>query len=342
MLKNKRYLMLFIADEAACQSQCNGIYLDLVLFLAKYSFLLQDSETTQNSCASKTSQFSAPQGNGEIGTRYLDPKYSRWISVDPALGEYASGSDTGCGGIFNHVNMNVYHYGGNNPIKYTDPNGRADKAKTFIDITSSILFDSMSRENGDRRYISCFTQGFLTTGEQGDKIASRLGTVDALSAWTAIAILSPIRYHFDKSGNNFTVPEVGSNDYLVTAQNEIKTLNVLLDCYKDDVLFSDFLMDQKALLLYEIDANKKNLYQHFYPLDPFIKSNNGDFLSHENMSLSDWEMMFPERVSTLTDGGKILHHKSVNYIDAYRQYCNEYNRPEKFIEFCKKWRVVYE
>ena len=246
------------------------------------------------------------------------------------------------GGLFNSVNLNLYHYAGNNPIKYTDPNGRADKAKTFIDITSSILFDSMSRENGDRRYISCFTQGFLTTGEQGDKIASRLGTVDTLSCWVAIAILSPIRYHFDKSGNNFTVPEVGSNGYLVTSQNEIKTLNVLLDCYKDDVLFSDFLMDQKALLLYEIDANKKNLYQHFYPLDPFIKSNNGDFLSHENMSLSDWEMMFPERVSTLTDGGKILHHKSVNYIDAYRQYCNEYNRPEKFIEFCKKWRVVYE
>ena len=66
----------------------------------------------------------ALQGNREMGARYLDPKYSRWISVDPALGEYASGSDAGRGGIFNQVNLNVYHYGGNSPVRYIDPNGK--------------------------------------------------------------------------------------------------------------------------------------------------------------------------------------------------------------------------
>ena len=30
----------------------------------------------------------------------------------------------GMGGVFNVVNLNVYHYGGNNPIKYTYPDGR--------------------------------------------------------------------------------------------------------------------------------------------------------------------------------------------------------------------------
>lgn len=58
------------------------------------------------------------------GARYLDPKYSRWISADPALGEYMSGADIGCGGIYNHVNFNLYHYAGNNPIRYIDPDGR--------------------------------------------------------------------------------------------------------------------------------------------------------------------------------------------------------------------------
>ena len=66
----------------------------------------------------------ALQGNGEMGARYLDPKYSRWISTDPALGEYMSGSDAGCGGVYNSVNLSLYHYVGNNPIKYTDPDGR--------------------------------------------------------------------------------------------------------------------------------------------------------------------------------------------------------------------------
>lgn len=30
----------------------------------------------------------------------------------------------GLGGVFNVVNLQLYHYGGNNPVKYTDPDGR--------------------------------------------------------------------------------------------------------------------------------------------------------------------------------------------------------------------------
>ena len=56
------------------------------------------------------------------GARYLDAKYSRWMSTDPAVGEYMSGSSAG-GGIYNTVNFSLYHYAGNNPVKYTDPTG---------------------------------------------------------------------------------------------------------------------------------------------------------------------------------------------------------------------------
>ncbi|MBO5628813.1 MAG: RHS repeat-associated core domain-containing protein [Aeriscardovia sp.] len=80
------------------------------------------------------------------GARYLDPKYSMWISTDPALGEYIPIAPTndeakkhnsnlpGMGGVFNHINFNLYHYAGNSPVKYTDPDGKF--AETAWDIFS--------------------------------------------------------------------------------------------------------------------------------------------------------------------------------------------------------------
>ena len=70
------------------------------------------------------------------GARHLDPKYSRWLSGDPALNDYISKAPIddeakkhnenlpGMGGVFNVVNLHLYHYAGNNPVKYTDPDGK--------------------------------------------------------------------------------------------------------------------------------------------------------------------------------------------------------------------------
>jgi hypothetical protein len=85
------------------------------------------------------------------GARYLDLRTSRWLSGDPALGEYlpaapvndeakkSNGNLPGQGGVFNLVNLHVYHYAGNNPVKYTDPDGKwiafkkqADRFNNYI------------------------------------------------------------------------------------------------------------------------------------------------------------------------------------------------------------------
>ena len=94
------------------------------------------------------------------GARYLDPKYSRWISTDPALGEYipaagkANAKDManlpGMGGIFNHTNAGLFHYAGNNPVRYIDPTGMSDEDYYKSDWISRIPFQ---HQKGVQEYV---------------------------------------------------------------------------------------------------------------------------------------------------------------------------------------------
>jgi RHS repeat-associated protein len=82
-------------------------------------------------------EFDEETGLYYYGARYLDPKTSRWLSTDPAMGEYVpatgkgAGNLPGLGGIFNYVNLHTYHYAGNNPVKLVDPTGMSFERLTM-------------------------------------------------------------------------------------------------------------------------------------------------------------------------------------------------------------------
>jgi RHS repeat-associated protein len=58
----------------------------------------------------------------DFGARYLDPRFSKWMTADPALGDYLSKRGT-AGGIYAPQNGSLYAYGWNNPATLRDPNG---------------------------------------------------------------------------------------------------------------------------------------------------------------------------------------------------------------------------
>jgi RHS repeat-associated protein len=86
-------------------------------------------------------RFTGKERDGEtglyyFGARYLNPQTGMWLSADPAMGEYIPQAPInddirkqnqnlpGIGGVFNYVNLHVYHYAGNNPVVLKDPDGR--------------------------------------------------------------------------------------------------------------------------------------------------------------------------------------------------------------------------
>jgi hypothetical protein len=90
----------------------------------------------------------------------------RWLSADPAMGDYIpsapineearrrNGNLPGMGGVFNYVNLHAYHYAGNNPVKYTDPDGEtpekvvyhAAKTETKQSVRQIQLFNSLQTQ----------------------------------------------------------------------------------------------------------------------------------------------------------------------------------------------------
>ena len=116
--------------SAQLVTDCNGDEYQRIEY-TPYGETWIDLKTQISLIAKLPYKFSAKELDEETGlyyygARYLDPRMSRWISADPAMntGEYFSNPDAGMGGIYNHVNFNLYHYAGNNPINYTDPDGR--------------------------------------------------------------------------------------------------------------------------------------------------------------------------------------------------------------------------
>ncbi len=85
----------------------------------------------------------------------------------------------GMGGVFNSVNLNLYHYAGNNPVHYIDPNGKTAKNASSQYVVVRLESDKdvshyMILAPGD--FISADCDGFIFE-------SSNMGKVSAQEDW---------------------------------------------------------------------------------------------------------------------------------------------------------------
>src|SRR5215831_7916298 len=94
-------------------------------------------------------EFDPETGFYDFGARYLDPRFSKWMSTDPALASYLPAAASpnpslpGLGGTFQPANLALYGYSHNNPATLLDRTGlepeSADKPGFFRSTWNSIV-----------------------------------------------------------------------------------------------------------------------------------------------------------------------------------------------------------
>ena len=144
--------------------------------------------TKQTACIFSKGEMDEETGLYYYGARYLDPKYSRWLSGDPALGEYVSGTEKGEGGIYNGINFNLYHYANNNPVKYTDPNGEWAHIVVGAAIGAGVgAISAWASGASGREIVAAAVGGAVTGGMAAATCGMSLGATIAGSAMAGTA-----------------------------------------------------------------------------------------------------------------------------------------------------------
>jgi RHS repeat-associated protein len=126
-----------------------------------------------------------------FGARYYDPRTSVWASADPILDKYLPTGNRdkdaqlpGMGGIFNPLNLAMYTYGHQNPVKFTDPDGNS----TWPTKSSELVGTANLPNNGgyfgySRNSGTKWHAGIDIGGRVGDGVVAFKGGKVVRSSW---------------------------------------------------------------------------------------------------------------------------------------------------------------
>ena len=243
------------------------------------NIVLSQLETAKNT----TNTVNSGLGTGlyYYGARYLDPRTSRWISADPAMGEYvpSPGQDPsklgGMGGVFNTINLHCFHYAGNNPVKLIDPDGRK--------------FD--------------WVQGDGVTGEQMGRIQTEASILmrkntefgrrlkelnDSQDVLVTIIVITRGRTYCDADNWDNATNGVGSDSIVFISMEDV---------FKEG--FGDIRNGIGVLLAHDVSGHAYNNYKGTSPYNNNLPTPSGRFRAEQNAIAMENEYRsykgFPQR-----------------------------------------------
>ena len=217
-----------------------------------------------------------------FGARYYDPVLSKWVSADPALGKFLPTGNKrrdqglpGMGGVYKPVNLNLYHYAGNNPIILFDPDGE-----------KTVWLEGAGSEKSSRAYSMPIIQKMAEQGiknpvwlnfKHAEGVLNQAGR--AFEAVTGVGItksdIAAIKKTYDRSDGQFNL--VGyclggerAAKAALSLANEGKTVDNL-------VLIGTPLADDSKLFKSILEnPNIKNVTRYTIEGD-FIANDKGNF-----------------------------------------------------------------
>ena len=121
--------------------------------------------------------------------------------------------------------------------------------------------------------------------------------------------------------------KVNDFDFIKTAERELENIDDYIERYKEDFPFYFFIKIQRDCLNGEI---QKKVYRLLLEED----------LINDKTDYDEYIETHPESLSSLTEKGKMVGYKEIDYINLFRQYCIDWDSFNEYLNFCEKYSIT--